>query len=75
MLAPRAADALLGLRTDPRDDWQSYEEGAGAEEGVEVWDRSNDTATCILGRGNSLDAVSEAFLRTLRNNFGGRLGI
>lgn len=69
------AEALAGLGQDPREDWDSYEEGAVTEDGVEVWDRSDDALTCILGRGNDLDSVSEAFFGTLRNNFSGHLGI
>lgn len=69
------ADELSQLGSDPLGDWDSYDGGATNDDGVEVWDRSNDALTLIHGRGNDLDAVSRVFFRTIRSNFRGHLGI
>lgn len=67
---------LSFVNSDAIELWEIYE-GEGAEEvdGVEIWDRSNDDLTLILGRGNDFDAVSQKFFAALKKNFSGHLGV
>lgn len=58
---------------DPGADWEGYEGGAEEEGGVQIWDRGNDELTCILGRGNDLEAVSGKFFSTVGKNFAAML--
>lgn len=71
-----STEDLAFVNSDAVEQWDSYEgEGAEVVDGVEVWDRSNDDLTLILGRGNDFDAVSQKFFAALKNNFSGHLGI
>ncbi len=70
-----SVEDLERLGGNPLEDWESYEDGAEEIKGVQVWDRSNDELTCILGRGNDLDSVSEVFFQTVKKNFSGHLGL
>lgn len=71
------SSADLGfVNSDAIEQWDSYEgDGATETDGVEIWDRSNDDLTLILGRGNDLDAVSQKFFAALKKNFSGHLGV
>lgn len=71
-----AIDDLAFVNSDALEQWESFDgEGASEIDGVEVWDRSNDDLTLILGRGNDFDAVSQKFFAALKKNFSGHLGV
>lgn len=68
-----STDDLAFVNSDAIEQWESEGDGAVESGGVEVWDRSNDELTLILGRGNDLDAISAKFFQTIKDNFSGHL--
>jgi hypothetical protein len=70
-----SAEDLRKVGHDAEEEWICCEGESSESNGVEIWNRSNDELTYVLGRGSDYENVSAAFFRTIRENFAGHLKI
>jgi len=69
-----SAEDLEKLNSDAMESWDSYE-GEESSEDPQIWDRCGESdATCVLGRGNDLEALTAKFYGEIKAKLGYNFG-